>query len=181
MLWRGCMLGVVVGVALAITTTADAAVMCVKAKKGTAKEGAPIKLRTTCPVSEVQVDPLGLGLQGPQGAQGQQGAGGADGPQGPQGDPGLPGLSGVEVVTAQGNVVITSTGTSTATASCPAGKKVLGGGGTFVVIAGTVSEQRLDDSRPVTTEPQGWTVSMSGNVSDDWRADAHAVCATVAE
>jgi hypothetical protein len=33
----------------------------------------------------------------------------------------------------------------------------------------------------VTTEPQGWTVSMTASVSDDWRVDAYAVCATVVE
>ena len=49
---------------LAIAGTADAAVMCIKAKKGAAKEGAPVKLRTTaCLATEVEVDPVALDLQ----------------------------------------------------------------------------------------------------------------------
>ncbi len=164
---------------LAIAGTADAAVMCIKTKKGAAKEGAPIKLRATaCLATEVEVDPVALGLQGPPGADGAQGTQGLQGDQGLQG---VPGLSGLEVITAQGTVVITASGTSTATASCSGGKKVLGGGSSFVSIAGgSLTAQRIDESKPVTTEPQGWTVSMTASVSDDWRVDAHAICATVA-
>ena len=160
--------------ALAIAGTADAAVMCTKAKKGAAKEGAPIKLRATaCLATEVEVDPVALGLQGPPGAGGEQGNQGLQGP---------PGLSAVEVITANGDTVTTASGTSTATASCPGGKKVLGGGSSFVSLAGgSLSAQRIDESKPVTTEPQGWTASMTASVTDDWRVDAYAVCATVAE
>jgi hypothetical protein len=169
------MLGAVA--AFAIAGTADAAVMCTKAKKGAAKEGAPIKLRaTSCLATEVEVDPVALGLQGPAGAAGAQGNQGSQGLQGP------PGLSGVEVITGNGNAVISSPGTSTATASCPAGKKVLGGGGRLVqIVSGSISAQSVDESYPVTTEPQGWTVSMTASVNEDWRVDAYAVCATVAE
>jgi hypothetical protein len=130
----GWILGVVA--AFAIAGTADAAVMCTKAKKGAAKEGAPIKLRATaCLATEVEVDPVALGLQGPPGSAGVQGA------PGQQGVPGAPGLSGIEVVTGNGNaVLVTSSATSTATASCPGGLKVLGGGARFVPIAsGSIS------------------------------------------
>jgi hypothetical protein len=163
--------------AFAIAGTADAAVMCTKAKKGAAKEGAPIKLRASaCLATEVAVDPVALGLQGPPGAAGTQGNPGLQGEQGP------PGLSAVEVDTAPGNTVITASGTSTATASCADGKKVLGGGARFVSIGGgSITSQWIDESRPVTTEPQGWTVTMTASVSDDWRVDAYAVCATVVE
>jgi hypothetical protein len=162
---------------VAIAAPLDAAVMCVKTKKGAAKEGAPIKLRASaCLANETEVDPIALGLQGPAGTQGPAGAAGA------QGTPGAPGLSGVEVVTAAGNAVVSASGTSTATASCPSGKKVIGGGVAFVpIVAGTVSAQRIEESRPVTTEPQGWTVSMTATVNEDWRADAHAVCATATD
>jgi hypothetical protein len=71
------MLGVLAVIATAAMS--DAAIMCIKAKKGTAKEGAPIKLRTACLASEVEVDPVALGLQGPQGAQGAQGSQGIQG------------------------------------------------------------------------------------------------------
>jgi hypothetical protein len=166
--------------AFAIAGTADAAVMCTKAKKGAAKEGAPIKLRaTSCLATEVEVDPVALGLQGPAGTAGAQGN---QGNQGLPGEQGPPGLSGVEVITGNGNAVITSPGTSTATASCPGGKKVLKGGGRLVqIVGGSISAQGIDESYPVTTEPQGWSVSMTASVTEDWRVDAYAVCATVAE
>ena len=174
----GWMLGAVA--AFAIAGTADAAVMCTKAKKGVAKEGAPIKLRaTSCLATEVEVDPVALGLQGPAGAAGAQGNQGNQGLQGVQGPAGL---SEVGVVTGNGNAVISSPGTSTATASCPAGQKVLGGGGRLVqIVGGSISAQSIDESFPVTTEPQGWTVSMTASVNEDWRVVAYAVCATVAE
>ena len=58
---------------------------------------------------------------GPQGSQG---------PQGPKGDTGAPGISGYERIVGQGPV-LNSGEHATATASCPAGKKVLGGGPQF--------------------------------------------------
>ena len=52
----------------------------------------------------------------------------------------------------------------------------------FVSIGGgSITSQWIDESRPVTTEPQGWTVTMTASVSDDWRVDAYAVCATIVE
>lgn len=77
------------------------------------------------------------GPQGPVGPAGPEGPVGPEGPQGPEGPRGLtgpagpqgaPGLSGVETVTATNfsNVVRLE---ATATATCPAGKRVIAGGG----------------------------------------------------
>ena len=71
-------------VLLLLPLAADAAVMCV-ARKGTTpvpREGAPIRLRTTCRINEIQVDPSAYQLQGPTGPQG------VDGPTGPSGSVG---------------------------------------------------------------------------------------------
>jgi hypothetical protein len=58
---------------------------------------------------------------GPQGSQG---------PKGDKGDSGAPGISGYERIVGQGPV-LNAGDHATATASCPAGKKVLGGGPQF--------------------------------------------------
>jgi hypothetical protein len=167
------MLVVVVGI-LSVAR-ADALVLCAKAKAGAVKEGAPLKLRTACTGKEVQLDPDATGLRGPEGPAG------ADGAPGSPGSPGSPGLSGVEVVTQGGNVIIDNTlATSSGTASCPTGKKVLGGGisyvsfGTFLVAPNTIVSQ------PVTTDPQGWTVAALAQNNDDWGVVAYAVCAATA-
>jgi hypothetical protein len=157
---------------------AEALVLCAKGKSGTVKEGAPLKVRTTCTGKEVQVDPDAAGLRGPAGTDGAPGAAGA---AGADGAPGAPGLSNVEVVSQIGNMIINNTlAQSTATASCPTGKNVIGGGiryvsfGTFSTLpTGIVSE-------PVTTDPQGWTVSATAQNNDDWGVTAYAVCATTA-
>lgn len=70
------------------------------------------------------------GAQGPSGPAGPAGATGAQGPQGPQGPAGPAGADGVSGY----QVVTTQAANSTAdwqvqTASCPAGKVVVGGGG----------------------------------------------------
>ena len=79
---------------------------------------------------------LPAGARGPAGPQGVPGEAGPEGPQGPQGERGLQGpagpqgpagLSGVETVIATNfsNQVRLE---ATATATCPAGKQVIGGG-----------------------------------------------------
>ena len=70
------------------------------------------------------------GPQGPEGApgpEGPEGPRGPAGPAGPQGPQGAAGLSGVEIVTASNNSQVVRL-EATATATCPAGKKVIGGG-----------------------------------------------------
>ena len=63
----------------------------------------------------------------PVGGQGPAGPAGPQGPGGPQGPAGQNGVAGVEIVHA--TTAADSDGEKTATAACPAGKKVVGGGG----------------------------------------------------
>lgn len=82
----GSMIGVLV---LGLAAPASALVMCArKNREGEVAQGASIKLRDACRASEVQIDPIALGLQGPQGPTGPQGDPGEDGAPGPQGPSG---------------------------------------------------------------------------------------------
>jgi len=164
-------------------TRAEALVACAKAKGGSIKQGAPLKLREQCTAKEQQVDAAELGLQGPQGetgAQGEQGPQGATGETGETGPTGAPGLADVEIVEAFGNTIITSPDNSSATASCPEGKVVIGGGVGMGQLFGAVSSQSIEESHPVVGPPQGWFGSLFANVNDDWNARVYAICATVA-
>jgi hypothetical protein len=67
------------------------------------------------------------GDTGPAGPQGPKGDAGPVGAQGPKGDTGRAGVSGYEVVTAEAQAGLF--GRQTATAHCPLGKQVVGGGG----------------------------------------------------
>ncbi|MFN2251766.1 MAG: hypothetical protein ACK2UL_07595 [Anaerolineae bacterium] len=77
------------------------------------------------------------GIQGIPGPPGPQGPEGPQGPQGPQGFQGVPGINGLNGTNGTNGVsgwevVVGSTSTpnaiTAATAACPAGKKVVGGG-----------------------------------------------------
>jgi hypothetical protein len=148
-----------------LPANADAAlVICQKRKS--------FKIRQDkCKRKEVLVDAAELGVVGPQGDPGLQGD---PGPQGPAG------LSGVEVVTADGNVIIISPGISSATASCPEGKVVLGGGVAMGNLFGSVNSQSVRTSAPVTTSPQGWHGELEADVTDDWQARVFAICGNAA-
>lgn len=92
------------------------------------------------------------GSPGPQGDKGDRGEKGADGTPGEQGQPGeqgpsgSPGVSGYETVTTR--VDVHSSQPATGEATCPAGKKPVGGG---VLTAG---KTELWDSTPTAT---GWS------------------------
>ena len=68
---------------------------------------------------------------------------------------------------------------TTVTASCPGAKRVLGGGGEFVPIVGTVLLWEVRVSKPMTTAPQGWQYSVLADVNDDYGVRAWAICADV--
>jgi hypothetical protein len=82
------------------------------------------------------------------------------------------------VVQADGATIIAGSANSTATASCTAGKKVIGGSVEPQLIAGSfVAGPFVDVSHTVTTAPQGWTGSIRATASDDWFARVYAICA----
>lgn len=76
-----------------------AIVMCgPKRPDGTLRDGGSIRLRAACRSSELQLDPVALGLQGPPGAPGEEGPTGPQGPSGADGQPGATGPAGAFIV-----------------------------------------------------------------------------------
>ena len=96
------------------------------------------------------------GETGPQGPQGEQGPPGETGPQGPQGEQGPPGpdkrLNTFQIA---GNVVLIDFRSfGTATASCPAGSELTGGG----YIKNSVMEVTIN--RESLTQAETWEVQV---------------------
>lgn len=114
------------------------------------------------------------GAQGPQGAQGAKGDQGHKGPKGDKGDkgdPGDPAASGYQVVS--GSSALDPSKRHFARASCPAGKRVLGGGHTIPYTGSYATIRNLP-------EGNSWYViadQIAG--TGDWRLIATAICATV--
>jgi hypothetical protein len=119
--------------------------------------------------------PASIGAVGPQGPQGSAGAKGAAGLKGDKGDTGSPGISGYEIVTA--STASDSTDTKVIQASCPAGKKVVGGSGRWsgYGIQG-INAGPLPDGT-------GWSVIAyeAISIAQSWLATAYAICVNVAE
>lgn len=80
----------VASIGLLIPVEAAALVQCAKVRRSTGeiRDGTPIRLRAECKLSEVELDPAALGLQGPPGTDGVDGQPGSQGNPGPQGEPG---------------------------------------------------------------------------------------------
>jgi hypothetical protein len=144
----------------------------------------------------VQGEPGPQGAIGPQGERGPQGfqgpAGGPGpkgdtGPMGPQGEPGSQGpagISGYERVTF--TTGFDSTGLKQGSVSCPAGKKLLGGGAE--VFPGLIpgSNLRIAPVALTASEPspgfQEWFARAWEITPDNgnWRLSIYAICANVA-
>jgi hypothetical protein len=122
----------------------------------------------------------GVLLRGPAGATGAQGAQGAQGPKGEKGDkgekgekgePGDPAASGYQVVT--GSSGLDASKRHFARASCPPGKRVLGGGHSIPYVGSYAT---------IRNAPEGssWYViadQIAG--TGNWNLVAYAICATV--
>ncbi len=109
------------------------------------------------------------GPPGPQGLAGPQGIPGPPGPQGASGPSGPAGMSGYEIVNILGT--LPTNGTTSVVATCPSGKRVLGGG--YV----TPSEA---DTAPL-SRPEAdnaWRVDFKSN-GGSGTASVYAVCAIV--
>jgi hypothetical protein len=96
------------------------------------------------------------------------------GAKGDKGDPGAPGLSGVQVVTAQKKVM--NALYNAQSVSCPAGKRVLGGGVRTSVV-NAASGPFVYNSNPNGTT--GWTAEMASSPAQSWTMTVYAVCANV--
>lgn len=113
------------------------------------------------------------GTQGPQGVAGTQGASGPEGPPGPQGQPGVPGpsgpagVSGYEIVNTMGT--LPTNGSVSVVATCPSGKRVLGGG---YVVPSEADTAPL--SRP--EADNAWRVDFKSN-GGSGTASVYAICA----
>jgi hypothetical protein len=106
------------------------------------------------------------------GPAGPAGPAGAQGPAGPQG---APGLAGLEIVKVQGP--LSSDSSRLTTVTCPAGKKVVGGGGQVVGGAGDVA---LDESYPLNATAWRAVANETNATAAAWFLSAYAVCATAA-
>jgi hypothetical protein len=104
---------------------------------------------------------LPAGATGPQGAQGPKGDMGATGPAG---------IAGVELVVGPTSIVNAGQ-LGGATAYCPAGKKVLGGGG------GSEGNTTITNSGPGTDAQ--WGVNVVNNEAFAVEVAAYAICAKV--
>jgi hypothetical protein len=116
------------------------------------------------------------GQQGPVGLQGPKGDGGERGPAGPTGPKGDPGVSGYQQVNAVS--AFDSSPSKAATAYCPAGTKVIGGGAFVNATGGPVAVQ---SSVPL-PGGDGWGVTAyeSSAHAGTWNVYARAICATAA-
>lgn len=112
--------------------------------------------------------PGAQGLPGVSGPQGPQGVPGPQGPQGPQGPTGPAGP--VRRVTSPPAVTNTE-GDTTATALCPPGTRVTGGGYRFL---SGIAEVRASHMDPVLN---GWTVTVASTAGPQATFEAVAVCA----
>jgi hypothetical protein len=141
-------------------------------------------------VSWNQIGPAGpTGPQGPTGASGPAGATGstgATGATGPTGATGATGIGGLQTVTLPS--VSNSVGLKEAVALCPAGKRVIGGGGAIVggsVASGSdlAATVALKSSRPITLSgSEGWTAraeEIAPGYDGDWSFTIYAICANV--
>jgi hypothetical protein len=115
---------------------------------------------------------------GPSGPKGDKGDKGTKGDKGSKGDKGEPGVSGYLIV--QGpNAPLPANGTGSGTATCPAGKRALGGGGHHFSGSGFVAYmvQSLPDQNG---NGAVWRATFKNPTSTPATMYAFAVCATVA-
>jgi len=114
------------------------------------------------------------GERGAAGAKGNTGARGQQGPRGATGATGPAGVSGYEVV--QQSTAAAASRSQAITVNCPAGKVVLGGGGSTSGDSGAVVTQ----SYPVGSASWSLTATTPTGTSD-WQLTGYAICANVTQ
>ncbi len=116
-----------------------------------------------------------FGPFGPQGPSGPLGPAGPAGPAGAAGAAGAPGVSGLQVVA--DTTATDSSSPKSVTASCPAGKRAVGGGGALLTNSGPLA---IRQSVP-TANDNGWTATAAETAAygGGWALRAYALCATV--
>jgi hypothetical protein len=144
------------------------------AKRLNGRRSSPKGIPNTIPVIGADGKlPVSIGAVGPQGPKGDKGSKGDKGPKGDPGPKGSPGITDVKDVVVSSD--FSSTKRKLASAFCPAGTRLVGGGvdikyaGPFQVFA----------SFP---DGNGWTAIVDSDpvVTYNWRTQVHALCATLA-
>jgi hypothetical protein len=117
---------------------------------------------------------LGQLPAGPPGPKGDKGE------RGDKGDPGPSGLSGLQIV--QNSSAKNSSIVRSAIAVCPAGTKVVGGGGTVPVEPPLFYNPSIGLTTSIPSGDNGWRVDAGEAqlTNADWRLVAYAICAKVA-
>lgn len=108
------------------------------------------------------------GATGPQGADGPQGETGATGAQGPTGPQGAAGVSGHEIVEVTSEFPVNHI--ALVLAQCPAGKKVVGGGASYIGVPIDISS-----SRPA-TGGTSWMVGAWNKSASTSTLHVYAIC-----
>lgn len=125
----------------------------------------------------------GTGPAGPQGAKGDPGATGAKGDPGAtglMGSPGATGPSGVSgAVTRVASSSVPAGGTSTNTASCSFGERVLGGGTSFDTPSSFPTDLSVQNSYPATDAFGNgeWDGTVNNNSASSRAYFVYAICA----
>lgn len=139
--------------------------------KANSVTGAKVK-NGTLTAAKFKAGQLPSGPAGPQGAKGDPGAAGAQGPKGDKGDPGTPGVSGYAMVVGPA-ATLGPSAFGGAVASCPTGKKALGGG--FNTSKGVfVSYNGVDNSHTA------WIAQGENSIAATGWIQAFVICGTVA-
>jgi hypothetical protein len=116
---------------------------------------------------------LPAGPQGQNGDTGEKGAPGEKGEKGDAGTPGAPGTSGYEVVSGP-DLAVNAGASAAQTVSCPAGKKVVGGG----YEVGSSLGVTLNRSSP-SNAGGSWYVRITNTTGANKTFNGQAVCMTV--
>ncbi len=106
-----------------------------------------------------------------------QGPKGDKGEKGDKGDKGTPGLTGVETVVTQGpsqSAVFT-----VVSASCPTGKRIIGGGANMSIAGAFYDDVAIVSSYPLTATRWQAVASEVNPTTGNWRLTAYAICAVV--
>ena len=138
-----------------------------------------------CKTGETAIQWNEAGPQGPSGPAGPVGPQGPAGPQGLPGPAGPEGASGYEVVRANGETDAADSKAQAAT--CPAGKKAVGGGGSTswgTGISSVADTVAIHMTRPFTrnSENDSWVVHAIETTADDittWTLSAFVICLSV--
>ena len=117
---------------------------------------------------------LPAGAPGAKGDKGDKGVNGDKGDKGDKGDTGAPGLSEVEIVK---STSVSNSSDKGVAANCPAGKKVIGGGG-YTSTTTSTSVWVAISHPPTDTSWRAYGIEASG-YAGNWTVTAVAICAKV--